>query len=83
MSLVLDLRKLAPTGWHTIRTWNLLPESKARSLPDYIPAAIIEDYREACLIASLSPIIVRSFIAKMSTGDDSRFLGRQQKAAQR
>jgi|ERR1700736_372118 len=38
-----------------IRRWNLLPESAAKPFPDYIPQAILDDYREACLIASLSP----------------------------
>jgi Domain of unknown function (DUF4145) len=41
--------------WYSIRQWNLLPESKAKSFPDYIPAPILADYTEACLIASLSP----------------------------
>ena len=38
-----------------IREWSLLPESAAKPFPDYIPAPIIADYKEACLIASLSP----------------------------
>lgn len=37
------------------RKWNLVPGSKAKSYPDYVPKAIIEDYTEACLIADLSP----------------------------
>jgi uncharacterized protein DUF4145 len=35
--------------------WSLIPESVARPFPDYVPAAILGDYREACLIATLSP----------------------------
>lgn len=35
--------------------WQLLPESGAKVLPDYIPAAIQEDYYEACRIRDLSP----------------------------
>lgn len=31
------------------------PRSIAKRLPDYIPASIIQDYEEACLIADLSP----------------------------
>jgi hypothetical protein len=33
----------------------LLPRSSARQWPDYIPAAIREDYQEACLILNDSP----------------------------
>lgn len=39
----------------TSRKWNLIPGSKAKAFPDYIPAPIIDDYTEACLIADLSP----------------------------
>jgi hypothetical protein len=35
--------------------WPLIPESNAKPLPDYIPAAIVADYREACLIRDKSP----------------------------
>lgn len=38
-----------------IETWQLLPESEARVLPDYIPVPIQEDYKEACRIRDLSP----------------------------
>jgi len=34
--------------------WQLIPQSKAQSFPDYIPKAILEDYGEACLIKDLS-----------------------------
>ena len=37
------------------QTWNLLPESVARVLPEYIPAVIQEDYYESCRIRDLSP----------------------------
>lgn len=33
----------------------ILPEGSAKPMPDYIPQAIREDYREACLIRDLSP----------------------------
>src|SRR6266404_6357833 len=33
-----------------IRTWMLIPSSRAQSFPAYIPKAILEDYNEACLI---------------------------------
>jgi len=35
--------------------WQLLPESEAKVLPDYIPTAIKQDYYEACRIRDLSP----------------------------
>jgi hypothetical protein len=35
--------------------WKLLPESRAKEFPDYVPAAILDDYRQACRIASFSP----------------------------
>lgn len=38
-----------------IQRWNLLPESTARVLPDYVPASIVEDYKEACRVRDLSP----------------------------
>jgi hypothetical protein len=38
-----------------IRAWNLVPPSRARALPAYIPSVIIDDYNEACLIVDLSP----------------------------
>ncbi|OGN93489.1 MAG: hypothetical protein A2Z75_00695 [Chloroflexi bacterium RBG_13_50_10] len=45
-------------GWTTpaiLKTWQLIPQSKAQSFPDYIPKAILDDYNEACLIRDLSP----------------------------
>lgn len=38
-----------------ILTWNLKPQSAAKPFPSYIPAPILQDYNEACLIAGLSP----------------------------
>lgn len=38
-----------------LRSWNLIPELKAKTWPEYIPKAIREDYSEACLICELSP----------------------------
>jgi hypothetical protein len=38
-----------------LETWNLKPASSAKPFPDYIPAAILADYKEACLIVALSP----------------------------
>lgn len=44
--------------WQTIETinsWSLIPSSQAKPFPGYIPAPIIKDYKEACLIKDLSP----------------------------
>ena len=38
-----------------IHSWNLKPQSSAKPFPDYIPAPILQDYNEACLICGLSP----------------------------
>jgi hypothetical protein len=38
-----------------LRRWDLIPESKAKSFPNYIPKPILDDYNEACLIRDLSP----------------------------
>jgi endogenous inhibitor of DNA gyrase (YacG/DUF329 family) len=45
-------------GWRLIKKtheWQLLPESSAKVLPEYIPNPIKEDYIEACRIKDLSP----------------------------
>lgn len=36
-------------------TWQLRPQSAAKPFPSYIPAPILQDYSEACLIRDLSP----------------------------
>jgi hypothetical protein len=38
-----------------VEKWNLIPPSKAKTFPTYIPQPILDDYREACLIRDLSP----------------------------
>lgn len=45
--IVMDAKPLA--------TWKLVPPSKAKTYPPYIPQAIRDDYKEACLIQDLSP----------------------------
>lgn len=37
------------------QVWHLIPPSKAKVFPDYVPKPIIDDYSEACLIAEPSP----------------------------
>jgi hypothetical protein len=38
-----------------IKRWQLLPPSKAKVFPDYVPTQIKNDYEEACSIVELSP----------------------------
>jgi len=38
-----------------LEEWNLVPNSKAKTFPSFIPQAILDDYKEACLIRDLSP----------------------------
>ena len=38
-----------------IKSWQLIPASIAKVLPEYVPQAILDDYNEACLIRDLSP----------------------------
>ncbi len=44
-----------PKTGNLIKHWQLIPSSNAKVFPDYIPAPILEDYNEACLIRDLSP----------------------------
>jgi len=37
------------------QVWDLIPASRAKGLPNYIPQSIIDDYNEACLILTSSP----------------------------
>jgi hypothetical protein len=42
------------TGRH-LKSWSLVPLSRARSFPVALPQHILEDYHEACLAADFSP----------------------------
>ncbi len=42
------------TGKH-IKSWSLVPPSRARSFPVTLPQEVLEDYQEACLTIELSP----------------------------
>ena len=46
-------REFYPKG--APKKWRLVPPSQAKVFPDYIPKAILDDYREACMIVDLSP----------------------------
>ncbi len=49
------MRNSSYTEGSHIQVWQLLPESSAKVLPDYVPDVIKEDYYEACRIRDLSP----------------------------
>ncbi|AQG98232.1 hypothetical protein A9R05_04910 [Burkholderia sp. KK1] len=42
-------------GSEPIEKWELMPRGTAKPFPDYIPQQLRDDYKEACLIADLSP----------------------------
>ena len=44
-----------PTPGKVEQSWRLIPSSRAKVFPSYIPQAIIDDYIESCLILNLSP----------------------------
>ncbi len=53
LTLIVSLYKFvddSPSGG-PLTTWQLMPESSAIQQPDYIPAALVEDYYEACRIS--------------------------------
>ena len=60
-SLMASLHHLSQDSfgrWQTgdrIRSWNLVPPSRAMAVPDYVPQAVREDYEEACTIRDASP----------------------------
>lgn len=47
--------KTGPLEGNDIQVWQLLPESTAKILPEYIPEAIQRSYKQACRIRDLSP----------------------------
>jgi Domain of unknown function (DUF4145) len=54
-SVKLDLEENRYVPDEKLKSWDLIPESRAQSFPGYIPEAIRDDYNEACLIVDLSP----------------------------
>jgi hypothetical protein len=59
-SLTASLRALELTGSRSytgkhLNSRSLVPSSRARTFPVDLPAGVLEDYREACLVEELSP----------------------------
>lgn len=50
-----DINAAGNIGNNVLYSWQLLPESEAKVMPDYLPCQIAEDYYEACKIKLLSP----------------------------
>ncbi len=61
LSLTLSLHEAFYQGYDfkykevPLKNWQLIPDSKAKPFPSYVPKAILDDYNEACLIIDLSP----------------------------
>jgi hypothetical protein len=61
-TLTVDLHASSWSGNHRLwvtgdklQSWSLIPPSKAKTFPSYVPQAFRDDYLEACLIQELSP----------------------------
>jgi hypothetical protein len=57
--LWINAAKSKPNGDYDIgesqHQWQLIPAADMKIFPEYVPAPIVADYKEACLIAALSP----------------------------
>jgi Domain of unknown function (DUF4145) len=58
-----------------IQKWDLIPSSKAKTLPDYIPQPIKEDYSEAHQILALSPKASATLARRCLQGMIRNFFG--------
>jgi hypothetical protein len=55
------------TGKH-IKTWSLVPPSRARSFPVALPPQVLEDYQEACLTVESSPKVAAALSRRCLSG---------------
>lgn len=55
----------------------ILPRGQSKQFPDYIPAALLEDYQEACLIKDLSPKASATLVRRCLQGMIRDFCGIQ------
>ncbi len=55
------------TGKH-IKTWSLVPPSRARSFPIALPPQVLEDYQEACLTIESSPKVATALSRRCLSG---------------
>jgi len=63
-----------PTG-DLIEEWSLIPRARVREFPDYIPATLRADYREACLVRDLSPKASATLSRRVLQGMITDYLG--------
>jgi hypothetical protein len=57
------------------RSWSLIPSARVRQFPDYIPDALLADYREACEIRDLSPKASATLSRRVLQGMIRHFFG--------
>ncbi len=57
----------AYTGKH-IKTWSLVPPSRARSFTVALPSQVLEDYQEACLAVEFSPKVAAALARRCLSG---------------
>lgn len=55
------------TGKH-LKSWPLVPPSRAKSFPVALPPGVLEDYREACLALEFSPKIAAALSRRCLSG---------------
>jgi hypothetical protein len=72
-SLTASLHTLEINGNRTytgkqVKTWDLVPASRARSFPVELPANVLEDYQEASLTLDLSPKISAALARRCLSG---------------
>ena len=65
------------TDGKTFFNRRILPDGAARVFPDYIPAALLEDYREACIIKEASPKAAATLVRRCLQGMIRDFCGIQ------
>src|SRR5512140_771637 len=55
------------TGKH-LKTWALIPPSRARVFPVEIPANVLQDYHEACIAIEYSPKVAATLARRCLSG---------------
>lgn len=61
--------------WKLLRSWSLVPETRAEVFPDYVPVQIRNDYTEACTILEKSPKAAATMARRALQGMIRDFFG--------